>query len=79
MEELVYFVIETNKRLPNGMRIQRVVITENDIEESREDGESDEEVIKYILGDIASEAEQQFGLAMILTEQQFKEVQAYGK
>ena len=75
MESKVFYVIEKGKRLPNGTRIRKEVITQEEIDEMREDGESDEDVINCILNDIIDEAEQQFCSAIVLTDEEFNKMQ----
>ena len=49
MEELNYFIIETGERLPTGIRVIKVSFDADEIAENREDGESDEDVVNYLL------------------------------
>ena len=52
--------------------IHEVIITPEDIEDARENGESDEEVIAYIMEDEISVFEQSFFATLALREKDFE-------
>ena len=52
--------------------IHEVIITPGDIEDARENGESDEEVIAYIMEDEISVFEQSFFATLALREKDFE-------
>lgn len=72
--EHVFYIIATGKIIPTGSKVERIVITEDEIEECREDGESDDDVINYILEDSCAEWEQKFCRAIVITPQQYEEM-----
>ena len=80
MEELVYYMIATGTRIPTGLEIKKIIITEDEIEELRDDFlKVDEDIINFILNDELDELAQQFCTGTIVTEAQFKQIQEHGK
>ena len=74
--EHTFTVIVTGPKeiLPERVRVQQMVITESDIEDSREDGESDEDVITFIKNDMIDEWAQGFCSCIILDEESGKKL-----
>jgi hypothetical protein len=61
--------------LKEGPKIEKFIITQEEIDELREGGESDEEVIDYILEEACAEWEQRWCRAQVFTESQWRVVQ----
>ena len=61
--------------LKEGPKIEKFIITQEEIDECREEGESDEEVIEYILEEACAEWEQRWCRAQAFTESQWRVVQ----
>lgn len=69
-----FFLIITGPHqcLQSGPKIEEYSISQEEIDESREDDESDDEVINYFLGEAIAEWEQRWCRAIVLSEEEFK-------
>lgn len=69
-----FFLIVTGPHvyLQNGPKIEDFSISQEEIDETREDGESDDDVINYLLEEAVAEWEQRWCQAIVLTEEEFK-------
>jgi hypothetical protein len=68
-----FFIIANNLQNEDATPlIHEVIITPGDIEDARENGESDEEVIAYIMEDEISVFEQSFFATLALREKDFE-------
>jgi hypothetical protein len=68
-----FFIIANNLQNEDATPvIHEVIITPEDIEDARENGESDEEVIAYIMEDEISVFEQSFFATLALREKDFE-------
>ena len=64
-----YKVIITGPKvyLPEGIRVEDIIITDEEIEDSLEEDQTEEECIQYILNEIVSEWEQGWCSAIVVT------------
>ena len=64
-----YKVIITGPKvyLPEGIRVEDIIITDEEIEDNLEEDQTEEECIQYILNDIVSEWEQRWCSAIVVT------------
>ena len=69
-----FFLIITGPHpyLQAGPKIDEYSISQEEIDENREDDESDDEVINYLLGEAIAEWEQRWCRAFVLSEEEFK-------
>lgn len=75
MERVFYLLITGPKPyLPGGPRYEKLVITQEDIDEAREEGESDDEVVEYIIEEEIATWEQHWCQASVLTEDEYKKL-----
>ena len=73
MDKIFYLLITGPEAIvPEGLKVEKLVITPEDIEEAREDGESDDDVINYIIDDEAGGWEQHFCRVQVLSEEKYR-------
>ena len=68
-----FFLIVTGPKeyLEGGKKIEEIIITQEEIDAAREDGESDEDVINFFLNDSIMDWEQNWCKATVLDEASF--------
>jgi hypothetical protein len=67
-----YLMIKGPKAyLPEGTKYEEHIITQEDIDESRENDESDEEVIDYFIEDTIAEWAQHWCTACTITKEEY--------
>lgn len=57
--------------LPELVKIKDIEITQDEIEEAMEEGESEDDAVNYILNDMAAEWEQRWCQAIVITVEQY--------
>lgn len=57
--------------LPELVKVEDIEITQDEIEEAMEDGESEDDAISYILNEAIAEWEQRWCRAIIITVEQY--------
>ena len=67
MYKYVLLITGPIEYLKDGPKIEKLEITQDEIDECREEGESDEEVIDYILEEACAEWEQRWCHAQVFT------------
>jgi hypothetical protein len=73
MNKIFYLLITGPESIvPEGFKVEKLVITPEDIEEAREDNETDSEVIDYIIDDEAGGWEQHFCKVQVLSEEKYQ-------
>lgn len=72
MKKFFLIVTGPHQYLKNSPKIEEYSISQEEIDESREDDESDDEVINYLLGEAVAEWEQRWCRAIVLSEEEFK-------
>jgi hypothetical protein len=73
MDRKFYLIITgPTSIVENGLKVEELIITQEDIEEAREEDESDEDVINYIIDDEAGGWEQHFCRVQVLDEKKYK-------
>lgn len=72
MHKYVAVITGPKEYLNEELRVERFYITEEDIADCREEGESEEETIEYILKEYRAEWEQRWCHAQLFTEAQYK-------
>lgn len=75
MNRTFYLVITGPESIiPEGVKIEKMVITPEDIEEAREDeSETEDDIINYIIDDEAGGWEQRFCRIQVMSEEKFEE------
>ena len=73
MNKIFYLLITGPESIvPEGLKVEKLVITQEDIEESREEGDTDDDVINYIIDDEAGGWEQHFCRVQVLSEKKYQ-------
>ena len=73
MNKIFYLLITGPESIvPEGFKVEKLVITQEDIEESREEGDTDNDVINYIIDDEAGGWEQHFCKVQVLSEKKYQ-------
>lgn len=73
MNKIFYLLITGPESIvPEGLKVEKLVITQEDIEESREEGDTDDDVINYIIDDEAGGWEQHFCKVQVLSEKKYQ-------
>jgi hypothetical protein len=73
MNKIFYLLITGPESIvPEGFKVEKLVITQEDIEESREEGDTDNDVINYIIDDEAGGWEQHFCRVQVLSEKKYQ-------
>ena len=73
MNKIFYLLITGPEAIvPEGLKVEKLVITPEDIEEAREDGESDDDVINYIIDEEAGGWEQHLCRVQVLSEEKYR-------
>ena len=60
--------------LPGGRKLEKIEITQEDIDEMREGDESDQDVIDYIINDAIAEWKQGWCKAVVITEDDYNKL-----
>jgi hypothetical protein len=60
--------------LPEGIKYEEHTITQEDIEDTREEGETDDDVIHYIIGEEISAWEQHWCNATLITKEEYEKL-----
>ena len=75
MDKIFYLIITgPSEIVENGFKVEKLVITPEDIEESREDGDTDDDVINYIIDDEAGGWEQHFCKIQVFDEKKYEKL-----
>jgi hypothetical protein len=73
MDRKFYLIITgPTSIVENGLKVEELIITQEDIEEARENDESDEDIIDYIIDDEAGGWEQHFCRVQVFDETKYK-------
>jgi hypothetical protein len=75
MNKTFYLLVTgPNEYLPSGRKLEKIEITQEDIDESREDEESDEDVLNYFIEEEIAEWEQHWCRAVVITEEEYNKL-----
>ena len=74
MKKHIYYIIAIGGYLKKP-EVQKVEITQEEIDEAREGDEEDEDVINYLLSEEEGAYNQGFSKTISLSEKEFKEIQ----
>ena len=73
MNRIFYLIITgPSEIVEDGFKVEKLIITPEDIEEAREDGDTDDDVIDYIIDDEAGGWEQHFCRVQVLSEKKYQ-------
>ena len=73
MNKIFYLIITGPESIvPEGLKVEKLVITQEDIEEAREEGDTDDDVIDYIIDDEAGGWVQHFCKVQVLSEKKYQ-------
>ena len=67
MREYKLIVTGPKVYLPEGIRVEDIIITDEEIDDNLEEDQTEEECIQYILNEIVSEWEQRWCSAIVVT------------
>ena len=76
MQKEKFYIIAAGGYLPKPV-VEEIIIKESEMEESEDDFVDFEDYKTYVLEESAAEFEQRFAKAIILTEEQAKEIGVY--
>ena len=75
MDRIFYLIITgPSEIVENGLKVEKLIITPEDIEEAREDGDTDDDVINYIIDDEAGGWEQHFCRIQVFDEKKYEKL-----
>ncbi len=75
-KDLVFRAVITGPKeyLPEGTTVETFVISPYDVDEVREDGETDEDAIAYLKEEYIAEWEQRWCKVQLLTEEEYQQI-----
>jgi len=76
MQKEKFFIIAAGGYLPKPI-VEEIVVDESEMKEMDDDFEDFDDYKEYVLDEAAAEFEQRFARAIILTEEQAKEISVY--
>jgi len=75
MDRIFYLIITgPSEIVENGLKVEKLIITPEDIEEAREEGDTDDDVINYIIDDEAGGWEQAFCKIQVFDEKKYEKL-----
>jgi|LakMenEpi03Aug12_release.lakeMendotaPanAssembly.Ray.scaffolds.fasta_scaffold408459_1 hypothetical protein len=75
MNKTFYLLVTGPKvYLPGGRKLEKIEITQEDIDDTREGDESDEDVLNYFIEDEISAWEQHWCKAVVITEDEYNKL-----
>jgi len=75
MNKTFYLLVTGPKvYLPGGRKLEKIEITQEDIDDTREEDESDEDVLNYFIEDEISAWEQHWCKAVVITEDEYNKL-----
>ena len=72
MNTYIAIITGPKEYLKEGVKVEQLKITQEEIDENREEGESDKEVIDYIIEEYRNEWEQRWCKVQLLTPAQYR-------
>ncbi len=75
-KDLVFRAVITGPKeyLPEGTTVETFVISPYDVDEAREDGETEEETIEYLKEEYIAEWEQRWCKVQLFTEEEYQKI-----